>query len=128
MADISKIKTLNGTTYDIKDAKAVHNVYDGLDSSSTDDALSANMGKLLNSKITNIIEISASKIASDYPIGVFPIIWPLNITLNGVTPAGNMRGIAVNTGRLLHAFVSSANTAETYSIGLNYETYVVMKL
>lgn len=53
MADISKIKTLNGTTYDIKDAKAVHNVYNGLDSTSTNDALSANMGKLLNSNKMN---------------------------------------------------------------------------
>jgi hypothetical protein len=51
MADISKIKTLDGTTYEIKDAKAIHNVYDGLDSSSTDNALSANMGRLLNSDL-----------------------------------------------------------------------------
>ena len=47
MADISKIKTLDGTTYNIKDAKAIHNVYDGLDSTSTSDALSANKGKEL---------------------------------------------------------------------------------
>ena len=55
MADISKIKALNGTTYDIKDSKAIHNVYDGLDSSSTDEALSANMGRLLNSNMAQIL-------------------------------------------------------------------------
>lgn len=47
MADISKIKALDGITYNIKDAKAIHDVYDGYDSTSTTAALSANKGKEL---------------------------------------------------------------------------------
>ena len=65
MADISKIKTLNGTTYNIKDAKAIHNVYNDLDSTSTTDALSANMGKTLKTSVDalndNIANMTESK-------------------------------------------------------------------
>jgi hypothetical protein len=57
---ITPSKVLSGETFHDRSgapqtgSMIVHNVYDGLDSSSTDDALSANMGKSLNSNFAAI--------------------------------------------------------------------------
>ena len=53
-----------------------HNVYDGLDSTSTSDALSANQGRELNSKISNIlkyVDVAITNAGSAYfDLGVPP--------------------------------------------------------
>lgn len=79
MADISKIKALDGITYNIK----ANNIHDDLDSTSASDALSANQGRILNEKcnalnnsLTNITPTITGYTASDastnnitYPTG-----------------------------------------------------------
>lgn len=65
----------------------------------------------------DLVTFDTSKMPSDYPIGTFPILVPLNtIQYHGIYIGINCRGVAVNTGTFMHCIVSGGDNFSSFSI------------
>lgn len=73
--------------------------------------------------LTTLVELNPSKSISEYPVGIFPTIWSLNVKIGNITPSANLRGFAVNTGTQMHAIVTQAASSFAYIVGVSGTTW-----
>ena len=116
---IAPEKVLSGETFHDRSgapqtgSMITHNVYDGLDSSSTDDALSANMGKMLNGKKLQYEKIDLANGATKtftFPTGetIFAII----VSRTGVSST-TAEGIFIGGAGANNSHVTAIGTPAT---------------
>ena len=69
--------------------------------------------------LTTLVQLNPSKSISEYPVGIFPVIWSLNVTIGSITATANLRGFAVCNGSQLHAIVTQAASSFAYIVGVS---------
>ena len=117
---LPEAKKMDGTVYLITDDdggwEAERSTYDNTESGLTATNVQEALDEIVES-LTTLIELDPSKTVTDYPIGIFPVIWEQNVTIGGNTATANYRGFAFCNGVLLHAFVTGVVAGDAYIVG-----------